>query len=308
MVAAVAHVTARFADTGGRRTVVSFVCKHLRGDQQREAAIYETVLVPHAPGAAPRLLGVEAITPATSYLYLEYVRPSRTWPWVEVALAGLVLEQLAHLHTTLPRVAFDAAPANWDYDAELVQSAQTTLAQYERVVADEDMAALRPVGPALRRMVAALPTVRRQLVAAGPFGPAVLHGDVHAGNAVVRMVAGAERPVLLDWARARVGPPLEDVSSWLQSLGFWEPVARQRHDTLLRRYLAARGASPHLGRDLRDAYWLAAASNVLAGALRYYLTVADGWGDAPSRARAGAARAARDHLRVIRRADAVWRR
>jgi aminoglycoside phosphotransferase (APT) family kinase protein len=227
---------------------------------------------------------------------------------VEVALAGLVLEQLAHLHATLPRAAFATAAPHWDYDAELVRSAQTTLAQYERVVAHEDLAALRPVGPALRRMVDALPAVRRQLGAAGPFGPAVLHGDVHAGNAVVRAQSGTERVVLLDWARARVGPPLEDVSSWLQSLGFWEPVARRRHDTLLRRYLAARGASTHLGRDLRDAYWLAAAGNALAGALRYYLTVADGWGGAPSRARADAARAARDHLRVLRRADAVWRR
>jgi aminoglycoside phosphotransferase (APT) family kinase protein len=308
MTAAVAHVTARFAGAGGRRAVTSFVCKHLEGDQRREAAVYEAVLVPHAPCAAPRFLGAEAIGPAASYLYLEYVCPSRTWPWAQVALAGLVLEQLAHLHATLPRAAFDAAPARWDYEAELVGSAQTTLAQYDRVVAHEDLAALRPVGPALRRMVAALPVVRRQLLAAGPFGPAVLHGDVHAGNAVVHAVVGAERLVLLDWARARVGPPLEDVSSWLQSLGFWEPVARQRHDTLLRRYLAARGASTHLGRDLRDAYWLAAAGNALAGALRYYLTVADGWGGAPARARADAARAARDHLRVIRRADAVWRR
>jgi hypothetical protein len=76
----------------------------------------------------------------------------------------------------------------------------------------------------------------------------------------------------------------------------------------VRRYLAARGLSTPLGRELRDAYWLAGACNVLAGALRYHLVVADGWGGAPSHARADAVRAARDHLRVIRRADAVWRR
>jgi hypothetical protein len=311
LMAAIARVTARFAVAGGgrvRERTAGFVCKRLEGDQRREAAIYAAVLAPHAPDAAPAFLGVEPVGPDASYLYLEYVRPSRAWPWAEEALAGRVLEQLARLHAALPVPGLAAAGAGWNYDAELVGSAQATLTVYERVVVHEDLGALRPVGPALRRMVAAVPAVRRRLAAAGPLAPAVLHGDAHSGNSVVTTGAGAERVVLLDWARARVGSPLEDVSSWLQSLGFWEPVARRRHDTLLRRYLAARGASTHLGRDLRDAYWLAAAGNVLAGALRYYLTVADGWGAAPSRARADAARAARDHLRVIRRADAVWRR
>jgi aminoglycoside phosphotransferase (APT) family kinase protein len=131
---------------------------------------------------------------------------------------------------------------------------------------------------------------------------------VHSGNAMVRAGQEAERVVLLDWGRARLGSPLEDVSSWLQSLGYWEPEAKRRHDTLLQRYLVARGLVPRLGRDLRDAYWLASAGNVLAGALRYYLVVADGGGGAPSRTRAEAGRAARDQLRVVRRADAIWRR
>ena len=156
--------------------------------------------------------------------------------------------------------------------------------------------------------MAALPAIRAALLGAPPLGLAVIHGDVHSGNATVRGERGTERAVLLDWGRARLGSPLEDVSSWLQSLGYWEPEARRRHDTLLRRYLAVRGLPTHLGSDLRSAYWLASSCNALAGALRYHLVVADGWGGAPSRARAEAARAARDHLRVIRRADAVWRR
>jgi aminoglycoside phosphotransferase (APT) family kinase protein len=140
-----------------------------------------------------------------------------------------------------------------------------------------------------------------------PFGTAIVHGDVHSGNALLATAEGADRLVLLDWARARLGSPLEDVASWLQSLGYWEPEAKRRHDTLLRRYLTARGQPDDLTRALRDAYWFAAASNVLAGALRYHLVVAGGWSGEPSRARAEAARAARDQLRVLRRADLIWR-
>src|SRR5919108_667753 len=82
---------------------------------------------------------------------------------------------------------------------------------------------------------------------------------------VIRGRGPGSRAVLLDWARARRGSPLEDVSSWLQSLGYWELEARRRHDTLLRRYLKARAFAGELSRAVRDAYWLAAACNVLAG-------------------------------------------
>jgi hypothetical protein len=47
---------------------------------------------------------------------------------------------------------------------------------------------------------------------------------------------------------------------------------------------------------------------VLAGALRYHLAVSEGRAGLPSRVRADAVRLARSHLRVIRRADACWRR
>ena len=103
------------------------------------------------------------------------------------------------------------------------------------------------------------------------------------------------------WARARHGSALEDVGSWLHSLGAWEPEARRRHDTLFKRYLTARGLPVKLGADVRDLYWLASASNALAGALAYHLAVA-----ADQRARGNhdsAMRCASGWLRVLRRAD-----
>jgi aminoglycoside phosphotransferase (APT) family kinase protein len=132
-----------------------------------------------------------------------------------------------------------------------------------------------------------------------------IHGDTHPGNVIMRReVAGAE-PVLLDWARARPGSPLEDVSAWVQSLGHWEPQARRFHDTLVRTYLVARGLEPILDRHFRRLYWLAGASNALAGALRYKLATL-GQARTPAK-RATALTRVQQWLRVIRRADASWR-
>jgi hypothetical protein len=71
-------------------------------------------------------------------------------------------------------------------------------------------------------------------------------------------------------------------------------------DTLLNRYLSAGGFAPRLTREIRRHYYLAAACNALAGALRYHLWVAHTHDD-PKRRMAGAC-AARDWLRIIRRA------
>jgi aminoglycoside phosphotransferase (APT) family kinase protein len=149
--------------------------------------------------------------------------------------------------------------------------------------------------------------MRTHLLGFAPLPPALIHGDVHPGNVMVRRRGGKDVPVLLDWGRARIGSPLEDVTSWLQSLSYWEPLAMRRHDTLLAEYLVARRAPTGRDADLRRAYWLAAASNVLAGALRYHvhMSVSE---EAGTAGRAAAAlRAARDALRIIRRADAWWR-
>ena len=132
-----------------------------------------------------------------------------------------------------------------------------------------------------------------------PFGRTLIHGDVHTRNVVLRKTAGRVQAVLLDWGRSRAGSPLEDVSSWLLSLRGWEPAAARDHDTLLRSYLAAAGRPMALTSELRDAYWIAAASNAMAGALRYHLLVAH---QAKGRTRATALTQAHGALRVIHRA------
>ena len=88
------------------------------------------------------------------------------------------------------------------------------------------------------------------------------------------------------------------------SLGRWEPRVRRRHDTLLQGYLAARGFDARLLPSVREAYWLAAASNSLSGALGYQLSVALDTAGHTARERVAAVAAVRQHLRVIRRADA----
>ena len=309
--AAVARVRARFVDGRGRRRSDVFVVKRLDGHAVREAAIYETLLA--GVGApAPRLLGVDGVGATTRYLYLEWVNPGRRWPWGHDEAAGAVLDQLAALHRSVPVAGSGAALAEWDYEAELVASARSTLSLLEAAAGDSgpigDVPGFRRGRSALRRVADALPAIRRELLAARPFGVALVHGDAHPGNALIRGRGPGSRAVLLDWARARRGSPLEDVSSWLQSLGYWELEARRRHDTLLRRYLKARAFPAELSRAVRDAYWLAAACNVLAGALRYHLSVASGWGKPAATRRAGALRAARDCLRIVRRADACWHR
>jgi aminoglycoside phosphotransferase (APT) family kinase protein len=154
----------------------------------------------------------------------------------------------------------------------------------------------RRARPRLRRVGEAL-VAGRHMSAPG-LPAAVLHGDLHSGNVVVERGGGV---AFVDWSRARIGSPLEDVAGWLQSLAFWEPEVRRTHDTLLRRYLEARGLGPP-GTDLRDAYWLAAARNGFTGALRYHVTVMEDR-SAGARAREDSARALRDWFRLIRRAD-----
>jgi hypothetical protein len=115
---------------------------------------------------------------------------------------------------------------------------------------------------------------------------------------------GADPEVMLiDWARARVGTPLEDVASWLHSLGCWEPEARRRHDTLMQIYLAARRDRRRFVSDVRVDYWFASASNGLSGAIRYHLAVLSDAGRSEA-ARYDSQRALLTWQRVIRRAAA----
>jgi Ser/Thr protein kinase RdoA (MazF antagonist) len=272
--------------------------KELRGVACRESRVYRDVLAPRSDGPAARLLG-EQTGGGRAYLYLEHVRPWRRWPWRDTALAELVVGELARLHAAVPA---SASPGGWDYEAELHRSAGATLRAITALgAAPAARRAAWPRGPGdLRRLAEALPRIRGHLLAAGT---GFVHGDVHPGNVVLQAQRRGFRVVLLDWSRCRPGSPLEDVASWLQSLGCWEPEARRRHDTLLRAYVARRGWPAELGRELRTAYWLAAASNGLAGAIRHHALVALAARATPG-ARATSARALRAWHRVVRQAAA----
>jgi hypothetical protein len=152
----------------------------------------------------------------------------------------------------------------------------------------------------LRRVVLALPRIRHHLLS---DCPTVIHGDMHPGNVILRGARGSLDVVLIDWARARIGSPLEDVASWLHSLGCWEPEARRRHDTLMRIYLDARRNRQPFASGVRLSYWLASSSNGLSGAIRYHLAVLSDPGSTEA-ARYDSGRALNAWQRVIRRTAA----
>jgi aminoglycoside phosphotransferase (APT) family kinase protein len=243
-----------------------FVIKELRGRQRREATVYQELWHAAAASPAARVLAIDC-TGDAHYLYLEDVRPLSAWPWAEADLAAVVCRTLATVHATLPPKT--DILLDWDYESELAHSARDTLALALVAMDRSGRRHWRRLGD-LRRVVAALPVLRARLMQSGAT---VIHGDVHPGNVIVRRGRGPNRIVLIDWARARIGSPLEDVASWLHSLGCWESEARKRHDTLLRHYREARGATRELTAEFRTAYWFASASNGLAGAIRYHLAV-----------------------------------
>jgi hypothetical protein len=297
-------VSARWSAARGTEQRFSFVVKLLEGGAAREVDIYRMLAGSGAAGLCPKLLDVERLGCDRVLLYLERISPIRRWPWRDTEHAGQVLDRAARLHGSISPSSALASGARTAlvHEAELRASAEETLEFAAGLPRQEPFTAVLRCLPALRRIVSALPALRRQLLDFGPPGRAIIHGDLHPGNVLVR-ARGGQAPVLLDWGRARVGSPLEDVCSWLQSLGCWEPEVGRRHDTLLARYLAARGLPGELRRALRDAYWLAGASNALAGALRYQLCRTR---DAVGRQRATAARCAGEWMRIIRRADACW--
>jgi Ser/Thr protein kinase RdoA (MazF antagonist) len=215
------------------------------------------------------------------------------------------LEQVARLHTLEPDHTAVETLSDWDYESELRINAALTLERLEEAVRHPELRGMMASVPPTRRLARSLPKIRRDLLAFAPLGKGPIHGDLHSGNAVVRRRQGRDEPVLIDWGRARIGSPLEDISSWLQSLVGWEPEARRRHDTLLASYLLARGMEGRLCSDMRAAYWLAGASNALSGALLHHLTqLLDR--RVTSKVQLRAAYSAREWMRVLRRADAFW--
>ena len=271
------------------------IIKQLPAGFEREGDIYELLWRHVDRPPAVQLLGRE-ITAGATYLYLEDASASAPWPWADTGRAGAVCRCLARLHddARLPQEAFV-----WDYEDDLARSAASTLALATRARDTSGARWWRRVGD-LRRVVAALPRIRRRLLTGETT---VIHGDMHPGNVILD--ASRDPGVLLiDWARARIGSPLEDVASWLHALGCWEPEARRRHDTLMRLYLESRRTPRRFESDVRVDYWLASVSNGLAGAIRYHLAVVADAGRTDA-ARYDSGQALIAWQRVVRRA-AAW--
>jgi aminoglycoside phosphotransferase (APT) family kinase protein len=116
--------------------------------------------------------------------------------------------------------------------------AEATRTVLDQCRVDPDLSVLTEDLPILGRIVLARARLREELLSERPFGCRPIHGGVHPGNALVRRRGQKDEPVLLDWGRARLGSPLEDASSWPQSLSYWEAEGRRNHDTLLTAYLS----------------------------------------------------------------------
>jgi hypothetical protein len=303
--AAVARVQAAAEAGQGTPRTLTFVVKRLDGRGQRELAMYEFLAATRTP-AVPKFLGVQAVSPTSSYLFLEWI-PATRWPWAEPAHVAHVLEQLAGVHAALPVSGLAGSLSEWDYEAELLSVARATLETLEAAVETEALAGLRHLAPVLRRVVAALPGLRQRLLSNQALGQAVVHGDMHSGNVLLRDGSAQPAVVLIDSGRARLGLPLEDISSWLESLGLWQPSVRRQRRTLLGQYLRARGLPIGLGPELDLSYWVAAACNALAGALRHHLLQALETVGAQSQRQSEALRAVHDYLRAIQLADALCR-
>jgi aminoglycoside phosphotransferase (APT) family kinase protein len=250
------------------RAPATLVVKQLRGVHRREAAFYRQLWAASDSPPAVRYLGSEKAGD-DEYLYLECVESTSSWPWADCAVSAAVCQALARLHHQ-PRIPATLLN-DWDYEAELAASAEHTIALASSARDAAGLTFWRRLGD-LRRVVASLGRLRSRLL---ERGTTVVHGDVHPGNVIIRGHATDEqaRVVFVDWARARIGSPLEDVASWLHSLGCWEPEARRRHDTLLRAYLSSCAVPVAVSADLRERYWFASASNGLSGAIRYHLSV-----------------------------------
>ena len=272
------------------------VVKRLPAGFAREADVYHALWQHLERPPAVQMFGRDVAGDAT-FLYLEHAATVSPWPWSDTALAARVCEALAQLHDSglRPRETF-----SWNYEDALIRSAEETL---EVAAAARDVSGQRVwrrLGD-LRRVIAALPRIRRRLLSGGAT---VIHGDIHPGNVILRRTGGMIEVILIDWARARLGSPLEDIASWLHSLGCWEPQARRRHDTLMRAYLQSRRAARLFAPDVRVDYWFASVSNGLSGAIRYHLAVLTD-ATAPEAARANSHVAQIAWERVVRRAAAL---
>ena len=295
-------VEVRFRRTQrGAHLKKDFVIKRATADSA-EQFVHRRILPRAEMELAPALLAFERSESEQIFLF-EFIPPAIIWPWREAENSRSVLTSLARLH----EASFDHYPTELDYEAVLQRQGTQLLELLQSVPARSPLATLRKDARVVCRLVERLPRLRAELLENSSFPSCLIHGDVHSANVILRREKNRLRPVFLDWGRSRLGSPFEDVSSWLQSLGYWEPEARRRHDTLLRHYLVSRGRADKLTEDLRGAYWMAAACNVLAGAAVYHFSVANDPQQEGKKAGAVARAALADSLRVLRRADSYCR-
>lgn len=302
--AAVVRMTARFRRPTGSRGVWRWVVKWLPPGTPRELAVLRRLERGRAP-FSPDVLAVEPAAAGGSLVHMEWVRPVRLWPWSDLAVTRKVMRRFARIHDDLDDRLDAADLPPWDYEDELQRSAWATVWHLEHLPPEARPRVIRRAIPASYRIAEALPAIRRQLRAWGRADEGWIHGDLHSGNVLLRARGGRRAPVLLDWGRTRRGSRLEDLSSWMLSLGHWEPRVARRHDRLLRDYLEAAGARPRLDPGFRDAYWLAGACNAMAGALRFRVAAAAQ--ARTERERRHALAAAAPWARALRRADVRWR-
>lgn len=294
------RIVASCQDGQGRRRQRRLILKHLTGRSRREATILRDLVARDECGLLPQLLGTFDDGKGNTFLGLEEVRQSVAWPWRDTRAGSSLMRKLGEFHVT-PH--YDGlVSTDWNYEAELALRAEDTRACLEQCRRNPDLSGLTRSLRFVDRLVRELPRLRQALLREKPFEARLIHGDVHSGNALIRRGSKLQ-PVLIDWGRARLGSPLEDVSSMLQSLRFYEPAVLQRHDRLLKDYLTGTGSQRHISDSLRGAYWTAGASNALAGALAWHLMLASDE-QRPKRQRHTAYCAARDWLRIIRRAHA----
>jgi hypothetical protein len=128
----------------------------------------------------------------STYLYLEHAASFSPWPWSDTALSASVCRELAQLHDAS---GLSGEVFSWNYDEELIRSAEDTL----------DLAATarnllgrrvwRRLGD-LRRVVEALPRIRRRLLSDGSTGRvrASVHRLRMSHPGCTRWDAGSRRP------------------------------------------------------------------------------------------------------------------
>lgn len=239
------HVcTVHFRMSNDERQSINIVRKTIPKRWPNEPKVYEELL-PEVLISIPRLYWVDHQV-GTSALYLEYVQPVEEWPWQDISFHKLVLGQLARLHAHFWNQNDRLASVHWlsenssAYYSRLFKTKtyQTISNLYKGqehgVLGDltsDLIASVENISRALQRILHFLHHQKRTL----------LHGDLHGENVLV----GKDRHVndgqvlIIDWDRARLGHPLEDLSRWIENFQWTAPEITPSRETLLHIYSEA---------------------------------------------------------------------